>query len=347
MKNKVGIGIIGAGGICRSRHLPGLAKVDEAEVVAICNRSQESGEKIAREFGLEADIMTDPQALIARSDVDAVMVGTWPYMHCPFALEALEAGKHIFVQARMSMNLAEAKAMYSAAMDSDRVAQICPAPHCMKGDRLMRKLVADGYLGEVRHIYVRSLAGSLADPSLPLHWRQIDRYSGLNSLHVGMLMEWVHRWFGYAETVAAQASTFIGQRPNGTGGVGDVERPDSVHILAEMQNGASAVFLLSGVAQMATGDCIEAYGSEGTLIYELGSQRVLGGRRGDDKVVELAVPADEVREWEVERDFVDAILGRTSEPESTFYEGVKYMEFTEAVFRSAERGATVHLPLVE
>ena len=43
--------------------------------------------------------MTDPHALISRGDVDAVMVGTWPYKHAPFALEALEAGKHAFVQA--------------------------------------------------------------------------------------------------------------------------------------------------------------------------------------------------------------------------------------------------------
>ena len=61
---------------------------------------------------------------------------------------------------------------------------------------------------------------------------------------------------------------------------------------------------------------------------------------------ELTVPDSEVREWTVEQDFIDAIQGRfEGEPESTFYQGVKYMEFTEAVFRSAETHATVHLPL--
>ena len=70
------IGIIGAGGIFRSRHFPGLAKVDDAEVVAVCNRSEESGRKISEEFGLSPDIMIDPHALIARDDIDAVMIGT-------------------------------------------------------------------------------------------------------------------------------------------------------------------------------------------------------------------------------------------------------------------------------
>lgn len=51
MAEKVRIGVIGAGGIFRSRHFPGLAPIDEAEVVAICNRSEESGRRIAEEFG--------------------------------------------------------------------------------------------------------------------------------------------------------------------------------------------------------------------------------------------------------------------------------------------------------
>ena len=129
MAEKVRIGVIGAGGIFRSRHFPGLAPIDEAEVVAICNRSEGSGRKIAEEFGLEADIMTDPHALISRGDVDAVMIGTWPYKHAPFALEALEAGKHAFVQARMAMNLREAKTdVCNGAADRSRNTDLPAAP---------------------------------------------------------------------------------------------------------------------------------------------------------------------------------------------------------------------------
>ena len=109
MANKIRIGIIGAGGIFRTRHFPGLAQIDDAEVVAICNRSEASGGKIAAEFGLRPDLMTDPYALIARDDIDAVMIGTWPYKHCEFVIKSLSAGKHAFVQARMAMNLREAK----------------------------------------------------------------------------------------------------------------------------------------------------------------------------------------------------------------------------------------------
>ena len=73
----------------------------------------------------------------------------------------------------------------------------------------------------------------------------------------------------------------------------------------------------------------------------------MGGRSADKQLSDLAIPEDEAREWRVEQDFVDAIQGRMTNPESTFYEGVKYMEFTEAVFRSVETGGTVNLPLVD
>ena len=67
MSKQIRIGIIGAGGIFRSRHFPGLAKIKDAEVAAICNRSAASGRKIAKEFGIDPDIMTDPHALIAEA----------------------------------------------------------------------------------------------------------------------------------------------------------------------------------------------------------------------------------------------------------------------------------------
>ena len=337
--------MIGAGGIFRSRHFPGLAKVADAEVVAICNLSEASGKKIADEFGLQPDIMTDPCALMARDDIDAVMVGTWPYKHCEFVLASLEAGKHAFVQARMAMNLRQAKMMYAKGQETGLVTQVCPSPMGMKGDRVVRRLVREGYLGEIYNVYTRSFSGRNSDPNTPLHWRKIDRFSGLNVLNVGILVEVVHRWFGYMKTVSAQAETFVKTRPDGDG-VGAVELPDTVNIMGQMACGATAAFLFSSVARFGIDPQVEAYGSEGTLIYKLDSNTILGGKAGDSELREIAIPDDEARQWTVEQDFVDAIKGGP-QGDTSFYDGVKYMEFTEAVFRSVERGSVVNLPLVD
>ena len=65
----VRIGFIGAGGICRQRHLPGLNALDNIELVAVCNRSQASGQKIADEFGF-SEVMTDWKQLLEDFDND-------------------------------------------------------------------------------------------------------------------------------------------------------------------------------------------------------------------------------------------------------------------------------------
>jgi len=297
---------------------------------------------------LSPDLMIDPHALIARDDIDAVMIGTWPYKHCEFVLESFDAGKHAFVQARMAMDLREGKKMYAAAMECGLAHQICQPPHALKGDRYVQRLIGEGYVGDIRNIVVRSMTPSGIDPSTPLHWRQIGRYSGLNTMSVGMLVEFVHRWCGYTRAVTAQAETYVKERPIDDS-MGPVDRPDIVNILAQMESGATAVYMFSGTAHNAPSERIEIYGTDGTLVYETSpviDEQVLWGAQAGEELRELRIPESDMCAWTVEADFVEMI--KTGKPaESTFYQGVKYMEFSEAVFRSVERGATVRLPIVD
>ena len=109
---RVGVGFIGAGGISRERHLPGLKAVEGVDLVAVANRRVESAEKVAREYGF-ANVHDDWQDVIDRPDVDAVFVAAPPYLHRDASVAAIEAGKHVFCQARMARTYAEAKEMYA------------------------------------------------------------------------------------------------------------------------------------------------------------------------------------------------------------------------------------------
>src|SRR5262245_54074574 len=104
---KLRIGLVGAGANTRTRHIPGLRAIADVEIVAVCNRRPESTSAAAREFGIPRtfDRWED---LVADPGVDAVVIGTWPYLHCPITLEALKAGKHVLTEARMAMTAAEA-----------------------------------------------------------------------------------------------------------------------------------------------------------------------------------------------------------------------------------------------
>ena len=92
--DNIRIGVIGAGANTRSRHIPGFNTIEGVYVDAVCNRSIASGKKAADEFDIPR-VMDDWQALIADPDIDAICIGTWPYMHHPMVLASLAAGKHV------------------------------------------------------------------------------------------------------------------------------------------------------------------------------------------------------------------------------------------------------------
>ncbi|HKI37589.1 MAG TPA: Gfo/Idh/MocA family oxidoreductase, partial [Gemmataceae bacterium] len=108
------IGLIGAGANTRARHIPGLRALPDVEIVAVCNRRPDSTAAVAEAFGIPR-IAEHWQDVIADHEIDAVVIGTWPYLHCGITLAALEAGKHVLTEARLAMNAAEAHRMLAAA----------------------------------------------------------------------------------------------------------------------------------------------------------------------------------------------------------------------------------------
>jgi predicted dehydrogenase len=347
------VGLIGAGANTRHRHIPGLQALPHLEIVAVCNRRPASTVAVAREFNIPHtyDRWED---LIADPDIDAVVVGTWPYLHHPITLAALAAGKHVLTEARMSMNSAEAEEMLQAARrHPELVAQIVPSPYGLKGDAVMRELIRDGFLGELREVHVFSRNGALADPAAPLSWRQDGALSGANMLALGIVHETLLRWVPPPVRVLAQAHAFTSSRIDPESGVRRaVGTPDSVQVLAVLENGARTSYHLSGVTPFGQGAGIHLYGSEGVLCYDLLADRIRGASRirgaapvPAESLPEVPIPSEKVRVWQVESDFVDSIRLGTPVQLTNFQTGVAYMEFTDAVAQSARTGVAVELPL--
>jgi predicted dehydrogenase len=347
------VGLIGAGANTRHRHIPGLQVLPHLEIVAVCNRRPASTVAVAREFNIPHtyDRWED---LIADPDIDAVVVGTWPYLHHPITLAALATGKHILTEARMSMNAAEAEEMLQTARrHPNLVTQIVPSPYGLKGDAVMRELIRDGFLGELREVHVFSRNGALADPAAPLSWRQDGALSGANMLTLGIVHETLLRWVPPPVRVLAQAHAFTASRIDPESGVRRaVGTPDSVQVLTVLENGARASYHLSGVTPFGQGAGIHLYGTEGVLCYDLTADRIHGTSRGrgaapaqDATLPEIPIPKEKECVWQVESDFVDSIRLGTPVRLTNFQTGLLYMEFTDAVAQSARTGVAVELPL--
>src|SRR5437764_8892274 len=117
---RIRVGFVGAGNNTRRHHIPKLVAQPGVELVAVANRSKESGERVAREFGIGRthDHWRD---VVAAEDIDAICIGTWPYLHCEVTVAALERGKHVLCEARMAMNAAEGRRMLEAARRAPRL----------------------------------------------------------------------------------------------------------------------------------------------------------------------------------------------------------------------------------
>ena len=340
MTERIGIGLVGAGGIARARHVPGFRALLGVEIVAVVNRTPESTARAAAELAIPR-AHAGWEALVADPDVDAVVVATWPYLHAPIAIAALGAGKHVLVEGRMAMDAVEAQAMLAAAAARpDRVAMVVPAPFGF-ADATIRRLLAAGTIGELRAVRV-SWSGGIA-PTGRDQWRRERRHSGNNVMTLGILYEMVARWLGHATEVAATlrnvAPTQAG--PDGTAIAADV--PDVAAVIAGFPGGVVATFAVAGYGRPDPVNGATLVGTLGVLRVDMAGSRLELAPAGAAAFAEVAIPDEERWSWRVEADFIAAI--RDGEPVrlNDFATGKRYMVFTDAVHEADRTGRRVAL----
>ena len=266
-------------------------------------------------------------------------------MHSTLTMAALEKGKHVLCEARMAATVREAQAMLDASRARpEQVAQIVPSPTTFKVDRLLQRLVYEGHLGELLSVDVQVLGQDFIDITTPLHWRQNRSLSGYNIMSMGIWYEAMIRWVGPASKVMAMTKVIVPRRKDDDGNWHTVTIPDHVDILCQLANGAQAHIRISAVTGLSPGNEVWLYGTEGTIHLDQ-RQNVFAGRRGDTELAEVPNPPDNQYSWHVEEEFIASIREGTPVTRTPFDVGLHYMEFTEAVTRSAQTGQAVSLPL--
>lgn len=342
---KIRIGIVGAGANTRLRHIPGFRAIDGVELTGVVNRTAESTERAANEYGIPKTYK-DWRELLADASIDAVMIGTWPNLHCEITCAALAAGKHVLTEARMACNADEAQQMLQAAQSHPELtAQIVPSPFGLVANDYVKELIDGGYLGRLREVVVIGADDSFQDWTKELHWRQDAQISGLNVLTLGILHETVLRWTPAPTRVFAQTAIFepIRPSPDSDGDV-DVTVPECVQIVTQFDGGGRGMYHLSGMELFGPGKQIHLYGSDGTIKLNFNDgERLSVGRLGDTALRDVEIPESKQGEWRVEAEFIGAIRGEEPVRLTDFASGLKYMQFTQAVADSARTNLPVDL----
>ncbi len=172
MKRPVRFAIVGCGGIARA-HIKGVTAVDGAEVTW-CQDIDVDRARAAAE-STTARHTNDYTEVLAAADVDVVLLCLPHHLHEPFTLQAAEAGKHILVEKPMALDEAEAGRMIEAAAAADVVLCVGQSTRCMTGPRQARRLLADGALGEIRHLLHN---GTFFTEKVSTEWRRLGEQCG-------------------------------------------------------------------------------------------------------------------------------------------------------------------------
>jgi predicted dehydrogenase len=276
------VGIIGAS-FARAAYLPALRHVEGAEVVAIASGRLSSAKAAAEEFGVP-HATDDWQAMLDAHDFDLVCIATPTVLHAPQTLAAIEKGCHVICEKPTAMNAAEAKAMWDAAEAGARVHMIDHELRFNPNRARIAAMIANGDLGEIRHVNIANIGNSWADPaSRPKGdwWSDAAQGGGrlgANGSHQVDMLRW---WLGEVARVAGAAPVMVPGRVDKTTGEAWTATADDVAwFTLNMESGALAQVFMSGVAAHNIGNLTQVFGSKGTITLDNGDEKLWFAKAG-------------------------------------------------------------------
>ncbi len=243
----------------------------------LIGRSEGPLKAAAEQLGWE-EYSTDMAAVLKRDDIHLIDVATPNDSHAPHSIAALKAGKHVLCEKPLALNVKEAKAMVAAAekaKDSNgKIVRVGLWHNYRRAPAASTaaSLIADGKLGEIRHVRAVYLQDWLLDDACPATWRMMAKTCGsgahgdLNAHLIDLTRFMTGLEF---DEVSGIEQTFITKRKNGGGkGMLDVDVDDALLFIAKLSNGALASFEATrAAAGRKNFNCIEINGTKGSIIW--------------------------------------------------------------------------------
>ncbi|MFC5404541.1 Gfo/Idh/MocA family protein [Cohnella soli] len=349
---KLRLGLIGAGNI-GNVHLQGFGQLqDECEFVAITDAYLPLAEQRAAHYGIPV-VSPTPEALIARDDVDAVIVAVPNMAHASLTIAALESGKHVLVEKPMGLDSAAAKEIVRA---QQRYGKTVMVGHQMRWEPLSLQVKEQIDRGELGKIY-SAKTGWYRRKGIPGWGTWFTRYEqsgGGPLIDIGVhMLDLAFFLMGDPKPVAVYGSTYaeFGPRKKGIGtwgkpdwnGVYDVE--DFATAIIKMEDGTSLTLEVSWAVHMDTDNSpfVHLMGSDGGAVIRGNEGKFLTEKFDRTVDVTLTPPeGDEGSRIRLSRHFLHCI--RTGETPWTSAEtGLRSNLIIDAIYESSRTGSEVKL----
>lgn len=346
MSGTIRIGVLGAGGIAKTGHLPAFGQLDErCEVAALYDLVPAAAQSAAEQFGVELATSRLDEALDA---VDAVVVATPNKWHRDLAVAALEAGKHVLCEKPLARNAKEAADIVDAAQAAERVLHVGLQLRFASPVKFLKAYVARGEMGEV--YYARAQA--LRRRGVPTWGVFTDReiQGGGPLVDIGVhILDLTLYLMGDPKPVAAFGRTWqmLAKQKGLYNFWGPID-PDAYSVedfavaQIEFDNGARVTLESSFLANMGQSEFqTQLFGTTSGAILRPMAETSLevfterGGQLFDLKPASVGT-VDAFREQA--QAFLDSIEGRPTEA-ATGYDGLMLNRVLDAVYRSSESGS--------
>jgi predicted dehydrogenase len=328
------VGQIRAGVICSS---------DRAVLAAIADTDRLRAEKLAGRTS--AEVSSDWKSVVARNDVDAVVVSTPTKFHADITVAALEAGKHVLCEKPLGRNMDEAQRMFDAARGSNRVLKTGFNYRHMGHVRKAKELLDARALGPLH--FLRCRYGHGGRPGYETEWCTDADLSG-----GGVLLEQGVHIFDLVRYLLGEPSQLIAQTQRFYWNFPAVE--DNGFCMIQTVGGQMAQIHVSWTQWVNIFE-LEVFGHDGYMRLEgrdghYGPQRLTLGKRKPDhgrpaeELFEFVNPDDSwFREW---NEFHSAIE-EAKEPTGSAGDGLRAQQMIEAAYHSASRQSWILVPTLE
>ena len=347
---------------------------------ALCGREEAGVKAAAAKFGWQS-YETSWEALLARTDIDLIDITAPSNVHKEIVEAAAQAGKHVFCEKPLALNLEDSVAMWRAVEKAGVKHMVGFNYRRVPAVQLAKRLVHEGALGKIRHFRGTYLQDFIVDPNFPLVWRLQQEVAGSGPLGdlASHLVDIAQFIVGDIAEVAGMAETFIKERPlpsamtgltaTSTGSAKElVTVEDACNFLFRFHNGAIGSLEAS---RMCPGrknyQTFEINGSEGSVFFNFERMNELQFFSRSDasyaqgfRTIQVTEPEHAYLEawWppghiigyehtfihEI-KDLIETIAGDEL-PEPNFADGVKCQAVIDSVLESITNRQWVEVPQV-
>ncbi len=291
--DRLRVGLIGANGRwAPTSHIPAIQKVPQTELYAVCTAHEDTARAAAQKYSVEL-AYHDSKAMLANPQIEAVAVVVRLPLHYALAKNALEAGKPVYCEWPLTATLKETEELAALARKRKVHTMVGLQRRASPTYLRLRELVQEGDVGQGLSGKLTQIGGGQLDrPADRLWQRDAAVWSNTLSVGFGHAIDALCMVVGQITEVSGVVSTQVKQWYNTeTKQYLDVTAPDNIMISGRLESGAVVNASVGGHARHGSGNRMEIYGKEGTLMVTGGGEgRIMGGRKDDKALQELPIP---------------------------------------------------------